>query len=333
MSAEDAAIAASMSAVLFPPTYTTFRPSTSSAITELTGASGMDNSNSAGLDNVIGMPASDSTPILLNGDGSNAYALLFDEQHSNPLAQFRSKRTREWSTEETQAQYLDQVEEFQWSQTMAIRNMLQQQQQLQQQQLQEQQQQEQQLQMQFEHHLQQLANPHHRNLYQQQQQQQSSSQHASNQHGQAIHFQGTAQVDPTQLLPQPRQLRPGVHQQHQLQQQPVYQASLSNLSSSSSNTAAGIPSSAHQKGQGSQEAPSNVPRDYMGQVTAAATTSVQQPGSGVSNSLSWSQPSASEHLMQQPMRPAGLGDGSSRQPDQRELQLKQQQQQQQQPQR
>ncbi|KAF9575478.1 hypothetical protein BGW38_008212, partial [Lunasporangiospora selenospora] len=75
--------------------------------------------------------------------GTSDYSFLFDHSQVSANAQDPNqiqahhgqerKRAREWSAEETQGQYLDQVEEFQWTQTMAIRSLLLQQQQQQQQ--------------------------------------------------------------------------------------------------------------------------------------------------------------------------------------------------------
>ncbi|KAF8927384.1 hypothetical protein BGZ58_010423 [Dissophora ornata] len=275
LSAEDAAIASSLSSNLFQNNYSP------SLAAEIDG-----HHSNAGHQGII--PSSNAGIAI---GGSSEYALLFDSSNN------RGKRTREWTAEETQSQYLDQVEEYQWSQTMAIRSMLQQQQE-------QQQQQQLQLQLQLEQHLHQLGAQAHPQQYPfQDQPLQSSSYPLQQNHGQQqqhiMNNQGTqqqqcrqqqqqqvprhersSQMNATQFVTpinhQPnsqdrqrqlhshRQIVQQPQQQLQQQQQPMYQ---------SSSISPSVPS--QQQLQEPIREPIYAPREYSDHVPNAAPDSPQ----------------------------------------------------------
>ncbi|KAG0022797.1 hypothetical protein BGZ81_008375 [Podila clonocystis] len=88
--------------------------------------------SSAGLDPfegpvLQGNGSNSNSAINPNDSSNNEYSFLLDQPQTQIQPQSRQKRGREWSAEEIQGHYLDEVEEYQWSQTMAIRALLQQQ--------------------------------------------------------------------------------------------------------------------------------------------------------------------------------------------------------------
>ncbi|KAG0034643.1 hypothetical protein BGZ82_005659 [Podila clonocystis] len=74
-----------------------------------------------------GNGSNSNSAINPNDSSNNEYSFLLDQPQAQTQPQARQKRGREWSAEEIQGHYLDEVEEYQWSQTMAIRALLQQQ--------------------------------------------------------------------------------------------------------------------------------------------------------------------------------------------------------------
>ncbi|KAK3839982.1 MAG: hypothetical protein J3R72DRAFT_173921 [Linnemannia gamsii] len=114
LTTEEAGVADSLTTALFPSTYA---PS-SGVVTGLdqNGFSGSNSNSNNSTSNNNGLS------MTFDNGTSNDYAFLLDSHQQD-----HHKRPREFSEEEIQAQYLDQVEEYQWSQTMAIRTVLQQQ--------------------------------------------------------------------------------------------------------------------------------------------------------------------------------------------------------------
>src|SRR5690348_12424331 len=127
----DARVADSLASSRFPTSYT----SSSSGVVTGLNQNGFSGSNSNSNNNNNGLP------LTFESAANSDYAFLLD---SNQQDHQLHKRAREFSEEEIQTQYLDQVEEYQWSQTMALRSILQQQHQHQHQPQQQQQQQPQQ---------------------------------------------------------------------------------------------------------------------------------------------------------------------------------------------
>ncbi|KAK3834197.1 MAG: hypothetical protein JOS17DRAFT_773108 [Linnemannia elongata] len=131
LTTEEAGVADSLATSLFPTSYAS---SSSGGVTGLnqngfSGSSSYSNSNNH----------NNGLPMTFDSTAGSDYAFLLDaHQHDHQL----HKRAREFSEEEIQAQYLDQVEEYQWSQTMALRSVLQQHQHQHQHQTQQQQQQQ-----------------------------------------------------------------------------------------------------------------------------------------------------------------------------------------------
>ncbi|KAF9359795.1 hypothetical protein BGX34_008130 [Mortierella sp. NVP85] len=127
MSAEDAAITNSLSSTLFPTTYEAFQ---SPPPLPLPGGVMNPLGHSHHLQDSAATVTGDGG--FLSGEaGDSQYATLFgapNHGNSSGNGNTRNKREREWTTEEVQTQYLDEVEQYQWSQTMAIRAMLEQQQ-------------------------------------------------------------------------------------------------------------------------------------------------------------------------------------------------------------
>ncbi|KAF9141580.1 hypothetical protein BGX30_004543 [Mortierella sp. GBA39] len=114
LTTEEAGTADSLATSLFPTSYAS---SSSGGVTGLTH-NGFSGSNSNSDNNNNGLP------MTFDSAASSDYSFLLDaHQQDHQL----HKRAREFSEEEIQAQYLDQVEEYQWSQTMALRSVLQQQ--------------------------------------------------------------------------------------------------------------------------------------------------------------------------------------------------------------
>ncbi|KAG0331676.1 hypothetical protein BG000_010698 [Podila horticola] len=74
-----------------------------------------------------GNGSNSNNTINPNDNSNNEYSFLLDQTQAQTQPQARQKRGREWSAEEIQGHYLDEVEEYQWNQTMAIRALLQQQ--------------------------------------------------------------------------------------------------------------------------------------------------------------------------------------------------------------
>jgi hypothetical protein len=125
LTTEEASVTDSLTTALFPTAYA---PSSSGGVSGLNqnGFPGSNNSSNNG----------NGLQMTFDSSAGSEYAFLMDShQQEHQL----HKRTREFSEEEIQAQYLDQVEEYQWSQTMALRSVVQQQHQNQPQQQQQQQ--------------------------------------------------------------------------------------------------------------------------------------------------------------------------------------------------
>ncbi|KAF9185631.1 hypothetical protein BGZ51_002516 [Haplosporangium sp. Z 767] len=185
------------------------------------------------------------------------------------------KRSREWTTEETQAQYLDQIEEYQWNQTMAVRTLLQQQQL-------QQQQHEQQLQLQFELQLQQLETRAHPQQYPTQQQQSHQQQQpilVQQQLQEPIRYQEPMTTTASsQFVTLPSRTAQQPNSQQPLQ--PTYQSSLSptpSMSTSASTPMSSQPQRIYQQQhiQGTPQGAKFVSKDFPGSTTIV-TSGVQQ---------------------------------------------------------
>lgn len=115
LTTEEAGVTDSLTTALFPTTYA---PSSSGGVSGL-NQNGFPGSNHNSSNN-------NGLQMTFDSSAGNDYSFLMDShQQEHQL----HKRTREYSEEEIQAQYLDQVEEYQWSQSMALKSVLQQQQQ------------------------------------------------------------------------------------------------------------------------------------------------------------------------------------------------------------
>ncbi|KAF9339790.1 hypothetical protein BGZ91_004688 [Linnemannia elongata] len=130
LTTEEAGVADSLASSLFPTSYT----SSSSGVVTGLNQNSFSGSNSNSNNN-------NGLPLTFESAANSDYAFLLDSHQQDHQLH---KRAREFSEEEIQTQYLDQVEEYQWSQTMALRSVLQQQHQHQHQPQQQQQQQPQQ---------------------------------------------------------------------------------------------------------------------------------------------------------------------------------------------
>ncbi|KAF8945291.1 hypothetical protein BGZ47_002923 [Haplosporangium gracile] len=114
LATKEAGVADSLTTSLFPTSYAS---SSSGGVTGLnqngfTGSNNNSNNNNSGL------------PMNFDSATGSGYAFLLNSHQQDHQLH---KRAREFSEEEIQAQYLDQVEEYQWSQTMALRSVLHQQ--------------------------------------------------------------------------------------------------------------------------------------------------------------------------------------------------------------
>ncbi|KAF9088003.1 hypothetical protein BGX23_007714 [Mortierella sp. AD031] len=103
LTTEEAGVADSLTSALFPISYAS-SPGVVAGLGQ-NGVSGSNNNNNAG---------NNGLPLTFDSTSSNDYSFLLDSPQQEPQLH---KRPREFSEEEIQAQYLDQVEEYQWSQT------------------------------------------------------------------------------------------------------------------------------------------------------------------------------------------------------------------------